>query len=284
MVYCKAGPGDHPEADDEQWNTLAYGSAFIYELDGNTYLVTARHNLTGRHWQTNACLGGYPVPPTHIKVVFLAKPPSEGWRLTPLETNPRVASTQFLAKAFATAVVGEDWQPLWKEHPEFGSGMDVAVLPINITDDDLLITAWNSPRATPPLPSDARWPDLAPGHDVFVVGYPDALSTGPLFPLWIRGTIASEPHFGHTVDGRILPLMLVDARTRKGQSGSAVIRTMPVGLFVQRVDGNPAVIQSAQSQIIGVYSGRTSDESDLGYVWRMDEVDAICTNGVPGTA
>jgi hypothetical protein len=161
--------------------------------------------------------------------------------------------------------------------------MDVAALPVNITDDEALVTAWESPSARTPQPSDIRWPNLAPGQDIFVVGYPDALSTGPLFPLWIRGTIASEPAFGHTVDGKILPLMLVDARTRSGQSGSAVMRTLPEGRFVQRVDGTPAVTTTSHSQIIGVYSGRTSDESDLGYVWRIDEVDALCAEGAQGS-
>jgi hypothetical protein len=37
------------------------------------------------------------------------------------------------------------------------------------------------------------------------------------------------------------------------------------------------------SDVVGVYSGRTSGESDLGFVWGMDEVDEICRNGVQGT-
>ena len=37
------------------------------------------------------------------------------------------------------------------------------------------------------------------------------------------------------------------------------------------------------SDLLGVYSGRTSDEPDLGFVWAMDEVDEICRNGVQGT-
>ena len=124
---------------------------------------------------------------------------------------------------------------------------------------------------------------LAAGQDVFVVGYPDALTTGPMFPLWIRGSIASEPYFGFTVSDEHLPLMLVDARTRQGQSGSAVMRHRPEGSLVTRVDGQLGVTQSPMSQIIGVYSGRTSDESDLGFVWRMDEVEVICRKGVQGT-
>ena len=50
------------------------------------------------------------------------------------------------------------------------------------------------------------------------------------------------------------------------------------------IDGHrmSGVTLGPQSEILGVYSGRTSDESDLGYVWLMDAVDHICDDGVLG--
>jgi hypothetical protein len=45
----------------------------------------------------------------------------------------------------------------------------------------------------------------------------------------------------------------------------------------------PAVTIGPDLDLVGVYSGRTRDDSDLGFVWRMDEVDEICRNGVQGT-
>jgi hypothetical protein len=45
---------------------LADGSAFVYQMDGQLFLVTARHNLTGKHWQTNEYIGSRPVSPTHL--------------------------------------------------------------------------------------------------------------------------------------------------------------------------------------------------------------------------
>ena len=48
--------------------------------------------------------------------------------------------------------------------------------------------------------------------------------------------------------------------------------------------GNSVGITSRpQSQIVGVHSGRTSDDSDLGYVWPIAEVEEICRNGASGT-
>ena len=283
MVYCPDGPVVNAEQGKNR-RSLAYGSAFLFELDGQQFLVTARHNVTGRHWQTGEFLGGYSVAPTHVMINLLAKPPEGGWRIGPTEVGEHVGSTQIKLKAFLVPLLGEDWKPRWMEHPTFGVDMDVVVMPIKITDEEAFVIPWTTPMVEAREPHEAPWPNLAAGQEVFVVGYPDALITGPMFPLWIRGSIASEPYFGYTVADKHLPLMLIDARTRQGQSGSAVMRHRPEGTVLIRNDGEPGVTTAPVSQLIGVYSGRTSDESDLGFVWRMDEVETICRAGVQGTA
>ncbi|WP_199253628.1 hypothetical protein [Mycolicibacterium mengxianglii] len=283
MVYCPDGP----DVDAEQAKNrrlLAFGSAFIFELDGQQFLVTARHNVTGRHWQTGEFLGGYSMAPTHIVINLLAKPPEGGWRIGPSEVGEHVGSTQIKLRSFLVPLLSEDWKPGWLEHPVFGSDVDVAVLPVDFTDPEAFVVAWKTPVVEAREPHQAPWPNLAAGEEVFVVGYPNALMTGPMFPLWIRGSIASEPHFGYGVAEKHLPLMLIDARTRQGQSGSAVMRHRPAGTVITRNNGELGVTTAPVSQLVGVYSGRTSDESDLGFVWRMDEVEVICRDGVPGTA
>jgi hypothetical protein len=282
MVYCPAGPNANSESGKD-CRTLAHGSAFFFRLDDQMYLVTARHNVTGRHWQTNTWLGEYSMNPTHFKIALLEKPPPGGWPIGRSEVGEHIGATQVKAKAFLVPLIGKDWKPIWRQHSTFGADMDVAVLPFNPTDDSVLAIPWTTPLVEAREDDEAPWPNLTAGQDVFVVGYPDALTTGPMFPLWIRGSIASEPHFGFTVANKHLPLMLVDARTRRGQSGSAVMRHRPEGTVVTRVDGELGVTQAPVSQIIGVYSGRTSDESDLGFVWRMDEVEVICREGIQGT-
>lgn len=279
MLFSPSGPD--ARADDKDFRLLAHGSAFVYETDGQAYLVTARHNVTGRHWQTNVFLGEYEVSPTHLQITMLVKPPAEGWQLQPSDGDVRVASTAFHARQFLISLIGENWAPLWKQHPVHGGDVDVAVQAVKFDDSDL-VYPWRSPSQETELGA-TKWSNLAPAQDVFVVGYPYALSTGPLFPLWIRGTIASDTHFGAVVDGKQLPLILVDARTRTGQSGSVVIRHIPEGTVVPTVGNSLGITARPQSQIVGVYSGRTSDESDLGYVWPIAEVEAICRNGMTGT-
>ena len=61
------------------------------------------------------------------------------------------------------------------------------------------------------------------------------------------------------------------------------MRYRPPGTYLTANNGSLRRTVFPDSDILGVYSGRTSDESDLGFVWAMDEVDEICRNGVQGT-
>jgi hypothetical protein len=281
MVFSPEGPYTGSAAG-QSCNTMAHGSAFIYRLDGDDRLVTARHNVTGRHWQTNDFLGGYTTEPTHLKVMFFADPP-EKWSVSRSEHNPRVGQTQILLRQYLVPLIGEDWKPIWTQHPELGGDMDVAVVPFNPPTDALTMSWERAGDRTGP--EDAPWPpQLFPGEDVFIVGYPYRLTTGPSLPLWIRGTVASNPLFGYDAGGKSYPLWLIDARTRRGQSGAPVMRYRPPGTLLFRNDGQPGRSNFPDSDLLGVYSGRTSDESDLGFVWSMDEVDVICRNGLKGTA
>ena len=178
-------------------------------------------------------------------------------------------------------LIGEDWRPIWTQHSDLGADMDVAIVPFN-PPPDTVIMSWERTSART-RPEQAPWPQLSPGQDVFIVGYPYRLSVGPRLPLWIRGTVASEPAFGYDDGDKSYPLWLIDARTRSGQSGAPVMRHRPPGSIVIRNDGNLGRATGSDSELLGVYSGRTSKESDLGFVWVMDEVDEICRNGVQGT-
>jgi Trypsin-like peptidase domain len=280
MVFCPDGP-DTDATTAVGCNGMADASAFIYRLDDKHHLVTARHNVTGRHWQTNDFLSDrFTVEPTHLRVLFFANSP-EQWTVSPLAGNPRAANLQVLFRQHLVPLIGEDWRPIWTQHPQLGGDMDVAVVPFN-PPADTMIRSWGP---TPPRtgPEEAPWPQLSPGQDVFIIGYPYKLIVGPLLPLWIRGTVASDPPFGYQAAGKTYPLFLIDARTRPGNSGAPVMRYRPPGTYVMRTNKTPGVTIGSDSDLVGVYSGRTRDESDLGFVWVMDEVDEICRNSVQGT-
>lgn len=261
MVYVGEGQG----GDSGPVTVLASGTGFFCHLDGKDFLVTARHNLSGRHWETGEYLSPRSVAPTHVRLGFRTPPPPGGYDLND--------SQQIRLYQFA---LGDDAGTLWLEHPLYRGHMDVAVLPIRIPyGDNVLVLPWE------PAGSEVAGPDtkLWVTQDIAIVGYPYGLNSGEL-PLWARGTIASEPAFLYNFKGRELPLFLSDARTRPGQSGSPVLQFRPPGTLVLSEEGDIAVTRGTQSKLLGVYTGRVTNDSDLGFVWRIGEVWTICRQGV----
>jgi hypothetical protein len=103
-----------------------------------------------------------------------------------------------------------------------------------------------------------------------------------MMPLWTRGTIASEPAMYYPHRGQDLPLLIVDARTREGQSGSPAILYRQPLTPIYTNNGDIRLTQAGVSRVLGVYSGRTSPDSDLGFAWRIEQVDIICREGKRG--
>lgn len=157
---------------------------------------------------------------------------------------------------------------MWWEHPLLGSAADVVLLPIQETDfrlwpHDLGDTLPTQPRGPGP------WIDL--GEDVAVIGYPFGLrSGGGQYPVWIRGTIATDPFN----DYDNMPRFLIDSRTRKGQSGAPVIIRRGPGM-VMTDQGITMMTVTPMIRLLGVYTGRVNEKADLGFVWRTEVVRAI---------
>jgi hypothetical protein len=111
------------------------------------------------------------------------------------------------------------------------------------------------------------------GMDVFVLGYPFGADP-PGFPVWKRGSIASEPHLTRPGPG----YMLVDTASRPGMSGAPVIRRSRSQHFME--DGtNRPLASNSLTRFIVVYSGRlhTKDPSDaqIGMVWPAEDIEEI---------
>jgi hypothetical protein len=111
---------------------------------------------------------------------------------------------------------------------------------------------------------------LGPADIVSVVGFPFAIQAGATFAVWATGFLASEP----AVDYAALPMLLIDCRTRPGQSGSAVIAHRS-GLSLHTVQGGAVLLPGTATMFVGIYSGRVNEEADLGMVWKASAVQAI---------
>lgn len=138
----------------------------------------------------------------------------------------------------------------WCVHPKFRERVDVVALPFDVPSD-VAVVPYRAHDPVMPIP-------FQPATEVYVIGFPFGRSSYEGLGIWTRGTVASEPTF--PFEG--LQRFLIDARTRPSQSGSPV--HMPVN------SGPPASrsIAGANSPwLVGVYSGRVNEQSDLGFVW-----------------
>lgn len=192
------------------------------------YLITNRHNVTGRNNETDKCLS-----PT-------------------LGTPDNLRITHNFSGNFGTFITtvehlfdGDD--PRWVEHPSYKSTADVVALPLIELENVALLPF----AATANTHNAIRCAD-----PVHVVGFPFGLRTAVSMGIWATGFVASEPEINHGGE----PVFLIDCRTREGQSGSPVVAKLDLDQFY----GN----RNDDYVLLGIYSGRVNKDSDIGKVWK----------------
>jgi hypothetical protein len=221
---------------------LAKGTAFVCLSKKGPVLVTNWHNVTGMNIDTKQPIckhGGVPdsIRIHHNRANTLGQ---WVWKTEPLLTNNK---------------------PRWIEHPILGDKADVVALPLTDLQDVHL--EYYDPVGGPDIA-------VKPADIVSVVGFPFGLQVGGSCAIWATGFVASEPEIDY--DG--LPIFLVDCRTRKGQSGSAVIAHRnggPVTMHGGAINNYTGPV----TKFLGIYSGRVNEESDLGKVWKASAVARV---------
>jgi len=228
-------------------NHLATGTGFIVMHADRPYLVTNWHNLAGRNPGTNEVMSSHGVTPDEVHILH--------------NTKDQLGTWMFKSER----LVDIDDKPLWLEHPSGGRQVDVAALPLTNTDGVHLFpySLDYGPEEDPVL--------LTPSTAVNIVGFPFAQSSVAGIGIWARGTIASEPE----LDYGEWPRFLIDSRTRPGQSGSPVVFFSPGGAVLRR--SGTTAFGGQIIQLLGVYSGRINDQSDIGIVWKNDVIRDIVT-------
>jgi hypothetical protein len=235
---------------------LAIGTGFFYKLDERTHLVTTWHNVTGRHPETNQPLhseGGIPDRMTIGVPYDFEKDGLQGiewkWRKVSLYTDDQMQC------------------PAWYEHPTHRSRVDVVTMPISGTEETALFIA-NDQRLKLDLIK------LAPSLDVFILGFPKGMSGGGHFPIWKRGSIATEPDID--LDG--LPKLLIDTATREGMSGAPVFAQRSSYWIPEDKEKPDDSVFGIGRRFLGVYSGRVGDNSfqaQLGIVWKPSAIEEV---------
>ncbi len=162
-------------------------------------------------------------------------------------------------------------RPLWLEHPQHGRTVDLAairfVCPEGYTHYPLNTVKFDE------IPVEVA-------QDVFILGFPLAIAGGGRFPIWKRGSIASEPDLD--LDG--LPKVLIDTATREGMSGAPVIVQF-IGYYAENPDAPSLNDWFGMGRcLLGVYSGRlpgkSESEAQLGIVWKARALLEIIDAGV----
>jgi len=216
---------------------LGQGTGFMWKIQEKYYLVTNWHVLSMRDLFTGKNLRDDAGRPNILRTLFNMQPGS------------------FDKQPWDIKIRDDDDKPLWLVHP--GRRVDVAVLPIPFKPAELIISLY-------PLNLLANAAlRIEIGMEVFILGYPFEIRP-PAYPVWKRGSIASEPQLTQLTD-----YMLVDTASRPGMSGAPVIRRSWSNHMVE--PGMVALVDTPLNRFIGVYSGRVPTEhpheAQIGIVW-----------------
>jgi hypothetical protein len=234
-------------------------TSFFYASDGQIFLITNWHVITGVHPHTLRAM--------NEKTGFLPDAVRIHWK-------------QFLHVGEQTAVQSQsidlplydaDMRPLWFEHSKKHS-VDLAALLIDLSN----FPDWAN-KAINDIEQEARL-TAEVGLDCFILGYPQGLPGPALTPIWKRGSIATEPHPQHVT-------FLVDSASREGMSGAPVIARHS-GIFggAGPAIADDSVIGTVEN-FVGIYAGRIGDDQlgfQLGTVWKKDLLEDLISRQTPG--
>lgn len=233
-------------------NDIAKATVFVVIHDGEHYLVTNWHIASGRHPETGVPMSKTAAVPDELAVLHHVAGKPGHWEYK------------------HQSLYDEHDDPLWLEHPVHGRRVDVVAVPLTQTDGIQLFPY----DPTSPGPSIV----FGPSNAVSIIGFPFGRSGGGGLGIWVQGTIATEPSVDYEDEehgGVPLPCLLVDSRTRKGQSGSPVILYRTDGYTTE--EGSMINNGVPAERFIGVYSGRINKKSDLGFVWKARALVEILT-------
>jgi len=238
---------------EQYFNNTLLGQAtgFIWKSQEQYYLVTSWHILSMCDFFTLANLRKDAGRPNILRTLF------------------DVQTGSFEKQQWDIKIRDDDDKPLWLVHPI--GRVDIAVLPIPIGPKGPIIALY-------PLNIVANAAlRIEIGMEVFILGYPFKIEP-PAYPVWKRGSIASEPDLARLTND----YMLVDTASRPGMSGAPVIRRSWSNHMVQ--PGFVALVDTPLTKFVGVYSGRMPTdhphEAQIGLVWDGSLIDEIIAGDI----
>jgi len=230
---------------------LGHGTGFVWKVQDRYYLVTNWHVLSMCDYFARTNLRPDAGRPNILRTLF------------------NIQTGSFAKQRWDIKIRDDDDKPLWLVHP--WRRVDIAVLPIPPRPPGLIVALYPlNVLANTALPIEV-------GMEVFILGYPFKIEL-PAYPVWKRGSIASEPE----LIGLTTRYMLVDTASRPGMSGAPVIRRSWTNRMVE--PGVLGLLDTPLNKFIGVYSGRIPTdhpyEAQIGLVWGGSSIDEIIAGNV----
>jgi len=262
-------------------SNIGHGTGFIYKpypKNEIKFLVTNYHVLTCRKpEEPEKLLPNYGDSPDEISFFTLTKP----------DLVPKKGSIII------------DGSEQWLEHRRRNEGVDIIALPIKFPNDAIILT-----QEELDLVDDI---EIEAGSELFIIGFPWGFGAGDFFPIWKRGTIASEPLYKQ----KGIAKFYIDSYTTPGMSGSPVFAISRREMFsVDREiytkfkmveqnkisaldlikDLDPEMFQNNNFEkqclkLVGIYSGRVilpeKKDPNIGIVWQKELIDELFSDPIP---
>jgi hypothetical protein len=274
---------------------LATGTGFIYRRTQQHYIVTAWHNLSGRHSFTLEPLQkGGALPDNMIvdmpSVFYHPDFKSPMFTRIPVRfefddgslTTYRVHS-QGWPRVDVAAIPFDPEAPLLQElHLSTGESFETR-RPLAFQQEGgfrVSIVALSDDRISPPLPPNLGSLDRivhTVGDDLFLLGFPAGVMDSSVIPIWKRATIATEPD----ILWKGQKQLLVDSASRRGMSGGPALYFNKDG-WVPVEPGSSLSLGVPVHILHGVYVGRIGDsefEAQVGVVWKNETIDEVIDFG-----
>lgn len=268
--------------------SLAIGSGVLYERAGKTCIVTAWHNVTGRHTESLKCLSKTLATPDNVIVSVACRMSSQG-------------SEMGYMRRSITVPLEVDGKTTYYIHPQGWPRVDVVAIPIDPQSEyisESQIASGEQINFSLPLVNtgsngsvdsdieciqDAEFSAshidinlsqyLYASDDIFILGYPKGITDYTGQPVWKRASVATSPHLGWNRQ----PQFLVDCASKEGMSGAPAIFYNREGSI--QIGGTKFITSGPVTVLHGIYVGRlgsTSEfEAQLGCVWKRSVIDEV---------
>lgn len=269
---------------------LAIGSGILYLKDNQSYIVTAWHNISGRHTETLELLSKKGAIPNNI--------------IASIDVQIMQGNFSGFSKMSITIPLIENNKTTYFIHSQGYPKVDVVAIPIDLQKEYLMegvIASGENINLSIQLKKkeshgletnvihiqDCEFKNYDIGNysdslyasdDIFIIGYPKRITDYTGQPIWKRATVATSPQLGWEQQKQFL----VDCASKEGMSGAPAIYYNRDGKINT---GNLYYKGSSPITILhGIYVGRLGSTSELeaqiGKVWKREVIDEIIDNKI----